>query len=237
WRQDVVLSPFAPGEIVVPGPHFIVVDAATGSQTPVRPPALSLHVSSRLPQGEKPEALAPKVDRSVRIPSRGPWFWGSVALAALLVAALVAWLVKRRRKKAEAAEVAPPPLPPGEELLATLDRLARAVATLGDDPRDFYSDMTHALKRYLERRLEQPVLEWTTFETLRRMRDLGYELPREIGLSELLSSADRVKFGKGRSTRREADEHLKRARLVHDHLEARLAPPPKAQEDGKGKKA
>jgi len=40
-----------------------------------------------------------------------------------------------------------------------------------------------------------------TFETLRRLREKGVELPREIAFGELLSAADLVKFGKGRGTR------------------------------------
>jgi len=84
------------------------------------------------------------------------------------------------------------------------------------------------VKRYLERRLELPVLEWTTFETVRRLRERNLEPPREIGLSELLGAADRVKFGKGRATREEAKAHVERARLLSTHLESLLAPPPVA---------
>ena len=59
-----------------------------------------------------------------------------------------------------------------------LDRLALLVETLGGDPRGFYSELTHAVKRYLERTTGDPVLEWTTFETVRRLRERGFELPR-----------------------------------------------------------
>jgi len=84
------------------------------------------------------------------------------------------------------------------------------------------------VKRYLERRLDEPVLEWTSFETVRRLREKGIELPKEIGFPDLLSAADVVKFGRGRSTRDAALSHLGRARLLHDSLEARLSPPPAA---------
>ncbi len=221
WSGAVAFAPFAPGTIEVPGPRLVYV-SPSGERIPVRPPAVTLEVSSRLPQGQKPEELAPKSDRGARIPARSPWFYAAIATAVLAVAALVIWLVRRRRKGLVAPELVVPALPPGAELLSTLERLARDADSLGDDPRDFYSALTHAVKRYLERHTAQPVLEWTTFETLRRLRDLGWEFPREIALSELLGSADHVKFGRGRSTRNEAQQHLARVRQLHQHVEARV---------------
>ena len=235
WTLSVRLAPFAAGEIPVPGPHFVYV-APSGERTPVRGASAALHVGSRLPQGQKPDALAPKSERPARIPAHGPLFWiVSIALGVLALAGLAAWLVRRRRAKGEAAVPAPPPLPPVEELTRELDRLAAVAASLGDDPRGFYSELTHAVKRYLERRLDVPVLEWTTFETVRRLRERSIEPPREIGFAELLGAADRVKFGKGRATRDDARAHVDRARLLGAHLESRLAPPPIPQgtaEDG-----
>jgi hypothetical protein len=228
WTLTVRLAPFAAGDIAVPGPHLVYV-APSGERTPVRGANAALHVTSRLPQGQKPEALAPKSDRPVRIPAHGVLFWTLIALAVFAAAALVWWLIRRRRAPAEAAAPAPPPLPPAEELARELDRLAGIASSLGEDPRGFYSELTHAVKRYLERRLELPVLEWTTFETVRRLRERNLEPPREIGLSELLGAADRVKFGKGRATGDEAKSHVERARLLSSHLESLLAPPPSVE--------
>jgi hypothetical protein len=81
--------------------------------------------------------------------------------------------------------------------------------------------------------LDEPVLEWTSFETVRQLREKGIELSREIGFPELLSAADIVKFGRGRSTREAALDHLARARRLHGGLEARFAPGPAAPETEK----
>jgi hypothetical protein len=227
WTVAVRFSPFAPGDLTVPGPHFVYV-APSGERTAVRGASARLHVDSRLPKGQKPEALAPKSARPARIPAHGALFWTSLAAAAVALAALVAWIVRRLRAKTPAAAVAAPALPPSAELLAELTRLEAVAETLGEDPRGFYTDLTHATKRYLERRLDLPILEWTTFETVRRLRDRNLEPPREIGLAELLGAADRVKFGKGHATREEAKTHLARARRLCEHLEALLAPKPPA---------
>ncbi len=229
WRQTITFLPFLPGAVTVPGPHLTLeerqADGAPGPRRELRPPGVTLQVASRLPKDAKPDALAPKDDRPVRLPAPSLLFWAGLSLLALLLGAAIWWWVARRRRSRGTGTPAAEEVPPGAELLVELARLARAAEQLGDDPRTFYADLTHALKRYLERRIAEPVLEWTTFETVRRLREREIEFPHEIGLSELLSSADLVKFGKGRSTRLEARGHLLRARLLHDSLEARFAPP------------
>jgi len=230
WKQTITLLPFLAGRVVVPGPHLTFeeegADGKPRRSQAVRPASVTLQVASRLPKDAKPETLTPKDDRPVRLPEPSLLFWlGIAALTLLLLVALV-WRILRKRRAMAKGPLAAPSVPPGAELLAELERLARVVEGLGDDPRGFYAEMTHALKRYLERRLDEPVLEWTTFETLRRLREKRIEFPREIGFSELLSAADLVKFGKGRSTRDDARTHLFRVRLLHDSLEAHLAPPP-----------
>ncbi len=229
WKQTVTFLPFLAGTVTVPGPYFTYEDegpdGAPGRQQTLRPPAVTLQVASHLPKDAKPDSLAPKDDRPVLLPAPSLLFWFGLAALALLLLAAVWWLVARKRRARAAVGEAAPSLPPDAELLAALDRLAREAEGLGDDPRPFYAGLTHAVKRYLERRLSEPVLEWTSFETLRQLRERGIELPKETGLAELLSAADVVKFGRGRSSREAALAHISRARRLHDGLEARLAPP------------
>ena len=178
-------------------------------------------MASRLPPGQKPEQLAPKADKPVRIPAWPATYWIALAAGLALVAALTTWLVSRRRRKTVGGESAAPALVPGEELRLALARLAAAAEDLGDDARGFYSELTYAVKRFLERATGDPVLEWTTFETVRRLREKGFEFPREAAFPDLLASADRVKFGKGASTREDAREALVRARAVLHDVESR----------------
>ena len=211
-RQTVRVAAFVPGETRVPGPVF-AYRAPDGATAVVRAPSVALTIASRLPEGESPEALAPKPARPVRVPARSPWFWASVAAGVLAAAGLAWWLVKRRKKGATAGAAAALPLvPPDVELESALAALAVRAASLDGDPRPFYSDLTHAAKRFLERHLGEPVLEWTTFETVRRLRDLGAEPPREVALADLLMGADRVKFGRAGATAAEAARALEGAR-------------------------
>ncbi len=220
WSQSVALFPFAAGTVQVPGPHY-TFEEKPGSRVEVRPPTVELTVASRLPPGQKPEEIAPKADKPVRIPAWPAKYWIALGTGVALVAALVGWLVSRRRRRTAGAEAGAPAPPPGEELRLALARLAAAAESLGDDARGFYSELTHAVKRFLERATGEPVLEWTTFETVRRLRERGFDFPREAAFPDLLASADRVKFGKGPATREDARHALVRARLVLDDVEAR----------------
>ncbi len=221
WSQTVALFPFLAGAVRVPGPHYTFEDAPSGRKVDVRPPDLELQVGSRLPKGEKPEQITPKADKGIRIPAVPAKVWAALVAAVALLAGLVWWWIARRRRRTAAGEPQAPPVPPGEELRRELDRLAPLVESIGDDPRRFYSELTHAVKRYLERTTGDPVLEWTTFETVRRFRERGFDLPADVALPDLLASADRVKFGKGAATREEARQALDRARRLHAHVEAR----------------
>jgi len=229
WSQSVALFPFAAGEITVPGPHYLF-EESSGRKVELRPPAVTLTVASRLPKDQKPEEIAPKTDKPVRIPAWPAKYWVALAAGVALVAALVVWLVSRRRRKTAGAEPGAPAIPPGEELRLALARLATVAEGLGDDARGFYSELTHAVKRFLERATGEPVLEWTTFETVRRLREKGFDFPREAAFPDLLAGADRVKFGKGAATREDARQALVRARLVLDDVEARQRAQEKAQE-------
>lgn len=220
WSQSVALFPFAAGTVQVPGPHYIF-EEKPGNRVEVRPPTVELTVASRLPPGQKPDELAPKADKPVRIPAWPASYWIALGAGLALVAALVAWLVLRRRRKAAVVTATEPALAPGEELRLALGRLAAAAENLGDDARAFYSELTYAVKRFLERVTGDPVLEWTTFETVRRLREKGFEFPREAAFPDLLASADRVKFGKGAATREDAREALVKARIVLHDVEAR----------------
>jgi hypothetical protein len=120
-----------------------------------------------------------------------------------------------------------PPAPPDVEALLALDRLAASGLRERGDYRAFYIELTAIVKRYLERRLEAPVLEMTSTETAAFLRahPHGGDL---LGIvRDLAEAADRIKFARGAGLAAEAERHIAAVRALVPALEAKLRPVPK----------
>ena len=163
-----------------------------GSSGVVRTAAIPLNVITTLDPKEEnpvPADYAPPMPVLVsRI------FW--VAGAALAVLALALLFVIARRLRFPRRPVDPvvtPALSPEEEAFARLDRVASSLGQL--DPRAFYIEIIQTLKAYLERRLEAPVLEMTSTESLAFVKAHAWTAPLSAGVRDLVTSADLVKFG------------------------------------------
>ncbi len=185
--------------------QYKLSDGSTGS---VKSPPFPLNVISTLdPSDENPAPadFAPPVPVLV---SRA--FWISSGLAGLLLVALLALLIRRLRfpKKPVEPRVTPA-VSPEEETLTRLQALAAGRSTL--EPRTFYIQLIQIVKTYLERRLDAPVLEMTSTETLAFVKAHAWTAPHAVGLRELVTSADLVKFG-GSSDASNADRQLQLAR-------------------------
>ena len=157
----------------------------------------------------------------------------AAALAVVLVAALVAGLVRRRRRAEVPATVAVPELPADAEALQSLAALAGSGLLARGEYRPFYIRLTVVAKRYLERRLGAPVLEMTTAETLAFLRGHRHAGDLLGVVRDLAEAADRIKFAKGQGLAEEAERHLAAVRELVPALEAKLRPAPSAGTEGK----
>ena len=175
-----------------------------GSKGSVRSAPVALNVVSTLDPNEQnpaPADFAPPVPVLV---SRA--FWIAGAIATILVLAGLVLLARHLRfpRKLEDPKVTPA-ITPEEEAMAHLDRLVAGRARL--DPKTFYIQLVQILKQYLERRLEAPVLEMTSTETLGFVKNHAWTAPHAVALRDLVASADLVKFG-GSSDATNADRHI-----------------------------
>ena len=126
---------------------------------------------------------------------RSPWTWA--ALGALLIL-LGVWVFSRYFRKQTVEELAAPIvlLPPDEqavrELIALRDKKYPARGML----REFFSEYTHIMREYLERRYEFPALEMTTFDLERDLRTEAFPSVLDQKLMPTFHEADLVKFAK-----------------------------------------
>jgi hypothetical protein len=210
------------GEATIP-PLAVKYRRPDGVEGEVRTEPLILKVGTRLPKDAAQQKLA-DIHGPLSL-AIGPAFWIAVAALALIAVALILWLVRRRRKPAPGIVAAPAQTADAEALqaliaLAASDILARR------DYRGYYIALTTIAKRYLERRLDAPVLEMTTAEMVAFLRHTEKAADLVTPMRDLAGAADQIKFARGAGLAAEAERHMSAVRAMVEALEARFAPPP-----------
>ncbi len=209
------ITPWRPGEAVLPEVAARVVDPGGGSRSlSVALPKLA--VGSVLPADTA--GVEPKPPRDVLGPSRLWWPPLLIAAGIVLVLAGLYWWWRVRRPGA--APVPLPALSPRQRALAALDR-ARELGLLdAGEAKAFYSLLTEAVRRYLAELDERWGEDLTTREVLVRMARRSWSAEvRELG--DLLEAADLVKFARRRPAVTEAEAEWTRLRT----WVARFGPP------------
>jgi hypothetical protein len=194
---------------------------ADGRQHEVRSEPLAMRVRSLLPKDPQEQKL---VDIRPPVSLRpGMAFWVALTGLVLLLtlAGFALWRRWRRRAVADgplmAAEV-----PPDVEAQEALRRLEREGPLSRGDLRGHYIALTAIAKRYLERRLDAPVLEMTSTETVAFLRGHTHG-PRLVSLMrDLVVAADQVKFAQGAAVVDEARRHTQAVLEVVTSLEEAL---------------
>lgn len=192
-----------------PVPVRLVSGADT---TEVLSDAVLVRVASALPpDSEGPDPNAPLWDFPRSWERWLPW-----GLAAVLLAAL-GWLAWRWRRRHLARTRRP--LPPHAELEQVLDALA--ARPLPADPRQTYSTLTDAVRRYLARTLDFSTAELTTAELIERLAERPDHVPDDAreALSEALRRADLVKFAHHRPAPPDYAHVLERTRFAAAGIE------------------
>ena len=167
---------------------------------------LSLKVVSLLPKEEAEQTARRHPGAGERPVGRA--FWVALALALLLVAGLVTLVLRRKRTEAAPAAAPVPELAPDVEARGALEALARrGPAGARGEHRPFYIALTAIAKRYLERRLEAPIVEMTSSETLAFLRGHRTAARPAPVVRDLAEAADRSSSRRRRAGA-EAERHL-----------------------------
>jgi hypothetical protein len=157
------------------------------------------------------------------------------ALIALLVGALVAWLVGRWLRRPKPVPPPPPPRPPWEVALEELEDVRRAELIESSRFVEHYDRVSHIIRKYCGDRYGFDGLESTTREMLAVLRRVVPPIPVLGEIERFLRHADLVKFARLTPTGDECLEALERGeRIVHATIPApmiaRPAPIPPGKE-------
>jgi hypothetical protein len=168
----------------------------------------SLRITSVLPpdtSGIKPQPL-----KSVMGGTRVWWPWILALLVLLLIGALLYWWW-RRRNRVVAALVVVPARPARDVALERLDAARAAGYVERGSMKEFYSEVSDALRTYVASIDYLLSSDLTTSEMAGRIRRRGAD-PAAVELLTLLGAADLVKFARHRPGAAEAMDEWTRVR-------------------------
>ncbi len=146
-----------------------------------------------------------------------------VFLALLLIGLLIYYF--KTRKKPEIKEIdTVNTLPPFEEALEKLQELDNKLLWQNNEIKKYYSELTEIIRVFIEKELEIPALEITTFELVSLLSN--YNNPKNINITKetvrkldaLLQEADLVKFVKSTPLSHEIEEDRRVAEKVLNDL-------------------
>ena len=132
--------------------------------------------------------------------------WILLGLAAVLLILAGMWYYRKRKKKEPVFHLKPKVLLPAHELaFQELEKLRLKKLWQSGRVKEYHSELTDIIRRYIENRFHVPAMEQTSAEIMESLHDRP-DCPREVleKLSGTLVLADMVKFAKAQPV---ATEH------------------------------
>jgi hypothetical protein len=133
------------------------------------------------------------------------------SLVALVVGAIVAWLIGRWLKRPRKAPPPPPPRPPWDTALEALYDIRHAGLMKEGRFSEHFDRVSDVMRKYLGERFGFDGLESTTRETLWYLRQVTPFIPILPQIEIFLREADLVKFARRTPAEQECEEALARA--------------------------
>ena len=123
-----------------------------------------------------------------------PWIIGGLVLVAILVAAIYLWL-KKKKPTVEIKQTAPK-IPAWQLALNALDVIEKEKVWMQGKSKQYQSEITDALRKYIEEQFGLPAMESTTDETLMLLRNSSFSEEAQQHMRQVLRLADLIKFAK-----------------------------------------
>ncbi len=218
--KEYLLTKFDSGKYVIPSQEVIIASSSYFTDS------IAVEVKDVVVDTTK-QKLYP-IKPSVEVPPGfqiPDWLWWLLGI--FLIAGLVAFLIIRKKKK-EAAEFE---LPPYEEAMAELQKLDQAQYLEKREIKEYYSQLSFAVRKYLDRKIYDHGLERTTNELILYLEDqkrkgklnLTDETIRDF--EKILRRADLAKFARSKPDVITAKEDRSKTQHIIDDLRASVPEP------------
>jgi hypothetical protein len=209
----LLLATFQTGELDIPGVEIVSVDSS-GQIDTLRTSGMTIAVASLNPdqKGDIKDIKPP-----VKLPGARPflsWLIGGLILLTVATA-LFLYLRKRRLRQAlSTIEYQGPPRPAHEIALEELDRIASLNLIQRGLIKQFYTEISEAIKRYIGRRYRIQTMELTTAELVSAMEEASVPEEHMEAFNPFFQECDLVKFAKHIPTPDRMDGALEEARQL-----------------------
>lgn len=125
--------------------------------------------------------------------SKDNWFWFLI----LILVAIIVWLYFKYKNRPVEEKLVPKIIIPAHiKALEVLNQLKQNNAWESENKKQYYSDLTDAVRQYLEDRYKMQALEKTTREIIADLKYVNISVDDKYFLKEILRQADFVKFAK-----------------------------------------
>jgi hypothetical protein len=211
--QRVEITSFDTGYWAVP-PFTFNVDGRNLETAPLLFEVRGINVD----EGGRPRDISPlyepPFDLGHWLQQHWMWIAAGVALLGLIISAIIYFRKRRKPKASTPSPVAQRPV--HERFLELLDRIESEQLWQAGDHKAHQSQVTDAVRGYIEERYDIPALERTTDELVQAIRVTTLGPEQQQLLANMLRAADLVKFAKAVPSPAENEQLLRSARdFIH----------------------
>ncbi|MGC9355123.1 MAG: hypothetical protein ACP5D9_14855, partial [Mariniphaga sp.] len=198
--QSFLITSFDSGSYRIP-PFWFKIDLdGRLDSIPTNGVTLNVHTMA-IDTTRGPTDIKYPYDAPVTLKEVIPYILGAILILAILF--FIFYAIKRKKNNKPIFVIPKKPKEPAHIIaLRELDRIKQEKLWQQGKTKQFYSEVTETLRKYIENRFEIPAMEQTSDETLdsfKYRRDLLKEKIFE-NLSRILKLADLVKFAKYRTS-------------------------------------
>jgi len=175
-------------------PQTISFEMPAGNRVQIRTPKVKFHTGTLFPSINDPAPSAP-LNPVALVETNWVLIWILIVLGVALGAALLTLLVVRWRR-GRYQPPPPPPIPPHEQAMTRLNRLAGSDLIEKGEFARYYTELSETLREYLGGRWRFDSMDLTTTELIHRLKRVTMEGVVLEEVVSMLQDFDLVKFAK-----------------------------------------